>query len=79
MLDFLSTFTIRDVLSVFTFVGIVLTFVHNKLMTDKIANNHLYHIDEKLDKIGSEIHGLSLKVNSLNTDVAVLKEKTRTL
>jgi len=76
MLDFVTDYKFWGfVISVFTFVGVVLSTILNKLANDKMMNNHLHHIaiDVKDIKTTQAIHGTSIK--NLELDVANVKGK----
>lgn len=64
--------------SFWAFIITMLGLIINWLASHKIANNHLVHIDEKLDKIDSKVDKITDKINEHDKDIAVLQEKSKT-
>ena len=49
----------------------------NWLASQKLGNNHMAHLDEKIDKVITSQGETKKSLSELKIDVAILKEKTK--
>jgi len=61
------------------FVATIASGIINWLANQKVMNNHLFHIDEKIDTLTEKVDCVDKKVGNMKADISVLQERTKNI